>query len=498
MDPSDPQSLPPDPASGAPVPSDVTFDEFDLSEHLLQGIEDAGYVHATPVQVRAIPLILEGHEVVAQAKTGTGKTAAFGLPLLELLDPYRKEVQAVVLTPTRELARQVAEELEKLGVHGDVHATAIYGGDSMSRQVTALKRGAQIVVGTPGRVLDHLHRRTLNPRRVEWLVLDEADEMLSMGFERELAEILGFLPKQRRTLLFSATFPPFIEKHVVRHIKDPVRVTLSTDAVVVETIEHHYYLATRPEKDRYLVAVLDEERVESGLVFCNRKDEARMVARMLRRHGYNAQHISSELSQTEREEVMGMIKRGELTVLVATDIAARGIDITGLSHVINYSVPESPEAYVHRAGRTGRVGRPGTAVTLAGGQELSSLRAIERLKGITLQERRLPSEDVIMERRTERLIEDLKRIAKVRTPEDKIRGDREEFKRVAALLQEDEGSREVIYLLLQSFFEGISSNAMDAASGTDAEEFARKATRGEGGGTARSPARKRAPRSRSR
>lgn len=457
--PSAPTTSEPAATAVTSVPEDVTWDEFDLSDHILEGIEAAGWTEPMPVQVAAIPPILEGREVVVQARTGTGKTGAFGLPLLELLDPYRKDVQAVVLTPTRELARQVAGDIEKLGQFGEITAVAIYGGDPMSRQIAALRKGAQIVVGTPGRVLDHLDRRTLRVSGVDYLVLDEADEMLSMGFEKEMRAILRQLPRSYRTLLFSATFPPGIGRIFAKHQRQPVEIRLSSDAVVGSTTEHHYYLAPRQEKDHYLVAVLDEERVQSGIVFCNRRDETRMVANMLRRHGFIAQAINSDMAQSERDEVMGKLRSGELTVLVATDLAARGIDVSQLSHVINYTVPESPEMYVHRTGRTGRVGRAGVAVTLVGGQELTSLKLIEKLKGIRMQERKLPSEDVIMERRVERLIDDLKRVAQVRSPEQALKGDRPEFHAVAKRVQTDPECQEVVYMLLQSFFEGVRRTA---------------------------------------
>jgi len=457
-----------------PAREGVRFEEFDLSDHLLAGLADAGYVLATPVQVMAIPPILEGREAVVQARTGTGKTAAFGLPLLELLDPRVTGVQALVLTPTRELAQQVADEINLLGSHGPIFAVAVRGGDSMAKQLQALRKGAQIVVGTPGRVLDHLERGTLPLKRLAYFVLDEADEMLSLGFARELGQIMRHLPKKRRTLLFSATFPEVIERMVQKHVSDPIRVSLGDDETLRGQVEHHYYICPRAEKDRYLVAVLDAERIESALVFCSRRDETRSVARTLQRAGYHALPINSDLTQAERDEVMRQIRRGELTVLVATDIAARGIDITDLRHVVNYSTPESSEAYVHRTGRTGRLGRAGRAVTLVGATELSFLKSIEGIKDLRIEEQRLPPEEIIMAHRVDRLMHDLKRIATLRSPEDKIRGDREDWKLVAQRLQEEPQNREVLYLLLQSFFEGVRKTTAAAASGTAIDEMARE------------------------
>lgn len=295
-----------------------------------------------------------------------------------------------------------------------------------------------------------------------------------MGFARELGDIVRFLPKKRRTLLFSATFPEIIEKIVLRHVKDPVRVQLEGDDTLKGHVEHHWYLAPRAEKDKYLVAVLDAERIESAIVFCNRRDETRAVARVLQRAGYHALPINSDLTQTERDEVMGQIRSGDLTVLVATDIAARGIDISDLRHVVNYTTPESAEAYVHRTGRTGRLGRVGTALTLVSGNELSSLKSIEGIKDLRLEERRLPPDDVIMEHRVDRLLHDLRRLAALKSPEDRIRGSREDWERVAATLQEDPESKDVLYLLLQSFFEGVrkSTAAAATAPGSAVSEFA--------------------------
>ncbi|MEM7248223.1 MAG: DEAD/DEAH box helicase [Acidobacteriota bacterium] len=455
-----------------PVGEDVHFEDFDLCDEVLDGVRASGYENPTPVQVATIPAVLEGAEVVVQAQTGTGKTAAFGLPLLELLDDTYDRVQAVVLTPTRELAQQVASEIENLGQCCDIEAVALYGGDPLPRQVKLLEQGPHVVVGTPGRILDHLRRRTLKVRDVEYLVLDEADEMLSMGFARELNAILRFLPDDRKTMLFSATFPGAIERLIDRHVKDPVRICLSSDKEVADSVEHHYYVCSATEKPEYIVAVLDQERIDSAIVFCNRRDETRLVANVLRRAGYHALPINSDLSQSERDEVMATIKRKELRVLVATDIAARGIDISKLSHVVNYSVPESPDTYVHRSGRTGRVGRKGTAVTLVSGQELSALRQAEGIRGIHLEERRLPSSEEIMETRVKRLLEDLQELAELRTPEEKIRGDRTEFLEVAESIQDDEELRPVVYMLLQSFFEGVSKN-VSRKTGEDVESFAR-------------------------
>ena len=465
----------PDAAGNAPLrptpAEDVQFEDFDLSDEVLEGLEAANYRKPTPVQAQAITPMLEGHDVVVQARTGTGKTAAFGLPLLELVDPMRRHVQALVLTPVRELSQQVAAEINRLGKFTDIRAVSLHGGEPMGRQLRALDDGATIVVGTPGRVLDHL-RRGLSVRRVRHFVLDEADEMLSMGFAKELGDIVRYLPPRRQTALFSATFPSLVERLVQKHVHDPVRIALAEDEQMRGKVEHHYYIAPRIEKQRYLVAALDAECIESAIVFCNRRDETRMVAGVLQRAGYHAMPINADLSQAERDEVMAAIKRGDLTVLVATDIAARGIDISDLAHVVNYSTPESTEQYVHRTGRTGRLGKAGTAVTLVAAHELSSLKSIEGIKDIHLEEKRLPPDEVIMEHRVDRLMHDLQRLAALKSPEDRIRGDREDWQRVADKLQQDPESRAVLYLLLQSFFEGVRKNVASSARGSATEEAA--------------------------
>jgi ATP-dependent RNA helicase DeaD len=477
------------------VVTDVRFEEFDLSDDVLDGLEAAGYEFPTRVQIQSIPPILDGRDVVVQARTGTGKTAAFGVPLLELIDRDVDGVQALALTPTRELAQQIETEINRLGKQTPIRAAAIYGGESMAKQIRALEDGAQIVVGTPGRVLDLLNRRTLSLRRLDFFVLDEADEMLSQGFQRELLEIVRHLPKRpRQTMLFSATFPEVIERYVARHVVDPVRIALVEESQVAALVEHHYYIAPRADKDKDLVAVLDAERIESAIVFCNRRDETRKVANVLRKAGYHALPINSDLTQADRTEVMGQIKRGELTVLVATDIAARGIDISDLRHVVNYSTPESPEAYVHRTGRTGRLGKSGTAVTLVAAHELSSLKSIENIKGISIEERRLPAPEVIMEHRVERLMHDLKRLAALKSPEDRVRGDREDWRRVIEQLQGEPENSDVLYLLLQSFFEGVRRTTATAAR-AEVESFTRTdddpGGSEDGGAPKRRPARRR-------
>ncbi|RMG10700.1 MAG: DEAD/DEAH box helicase, partial [Deltaproteobacteria bacterium] len=352
----------------APQPSDyvadVRFEDLPLSEEVLAGIRERGYERPTPVQARCIEPALKGRDLSVRSKTGTGKTAAFGIPLIETVEPRGQLPQAVVLAPTRELANQVAEELAALGKHKSVRVLSIIGGASMQAQLDALARGVDIVVGTPGRVLDHIRRGTLDLSQVKVRVLDEADEMLSMGFLEEVTSVLNACPEEAQTLLFSATLPEDLGRIVARYMKDPESILLSGDEFTVEGIENRLY-ETRDDypKPRNLLYLLEMEDPDSAIIFCNTRDDTALVTAVLNRHGLPAALLNSDLSQKEREKAMQRIKSGEIRFLVATDLAARGIDISDLSHVVNYSLPEDPAVYMHRVGRTGRIGKKGTALS---------------------------------------------------------------------------------------------------------------------------------------
>ena len=346
------------------TPQLPSFDEMPLSDEVKQALADMGYTQPAPVQHAVYEPAARGLDLVVQARTGTGKTAAFGIPLVDQMIKRNQRVpQALVLTPTRELALQVARELEKIGAKRDVHLVSVYGGAPIQRQVDALRAGAQIIVGTPGRVLDHMRRGTLDPKELRILVLDESDEMLSMGFERELHAIVDFMPEKKQTLLFSATLPPEIVRMASTRLHEPQFIYLSGDHVGALEILHFVYFVMQDKADA-LVRMLEVEDPESALIFCNTRDETERVAGMLQRQGYDADWLNGDLPQSEREKVMTRSKEGNLRFLVATDVAARGIDISHLTHVINYDFPESTEVYVHRTGRTGRMGRTGTAISL--------------------------------------------------------------------------------------------------------------------------------------
>jgi ATP-dependent RNA helicase DeaD len=374
------------------APTEPTFDVLPLSAEVRRAIDEMGYRHPTPVQRAVFEAASEGRSLVVQARTGTGKTAAFGLPLVDrLVRPATKAVQALILCPTRELALQVSRELEALGKHRGTKVVAIYGGAPMGKQVEALAGGAQIVAGTPGRVLDHLRHKTLDPSGIRTLVLDEADEMLSMGFARELNAILEALPKSRQGLFFSATIPPDIERLANAQLKNPEFVTLSSDQVGALQIAHFVYVMRHGDKRDQLARIIEVEDPESAVVFCNTRDETQRVAEALKARGFDADWLNGDLPQSDRERVMAATREGRLRFLVATDVAARGIDISHLTHVINHDFPESAEQYVHRTGRTGRAGRTGTAISIIGPKDIGNLYLLRLTYKIRPIEKQLPS-----------------------------------------------------------------------------------------------------------
>ena len=385
----------------------ATFDTMNLSEPLRRALAEVGYALPTTVQTATFEPIAAGRDVIVQSKTGSGKTAAFAIPLLDRVIQPEKRVQAMVLCPTRELALQVSNECARLGKYRGVMTTAIYGGASMTKQIDELKAGAQFVAGTPGRVLDHLRRGTLDVKGLRAIVLDEADEMLSMGFAEELNAILEFIPprEKRQGLLFSATMPDSIQRLARRHLKEPEFITLSTDNVAPSDITHYVYFVGSASRTRELARILEVEKPEGAIIFCNTKDETEKVSAELQRLGLQADYLNGDLEQSSRERVLAALRTAKLQYLVATDVAARGIDISNLSHVINYGFPDSAEQYVHRTGRTGRAGRRGTAISLIGPKDVGNLYMLRLTYGIRPIERTLPSSS---EERTRREIERLK------------------------------------------------------------------------------------------
>ncbi|MBI2394747.1 MAG: DEAD/DEAH box helicase [Deltaproteobacteria bacterium] len=407
-DPSTPSAAP---SAAEPKP---TFDVLPLNAEVRKAIDEMGYSHPTPVQLACYDPVVRGKDVLVQARTGTGKTSAFGLPLVDQVVRKSGGLQVLTLCPTRELALQVAAEVTKLGKHRGIKVAAVYGGAPMGRQIAELEDGAHIVVGTPGRVLDHLRRGTMDPKGVRALVLDEADEMLSMGFEKELSQILERLPAQRQTLLFSATVTIDVNK-LVRKMNEPETIMLSGDQVGALDLAHYFYLQ-RGDKARDLLRVIEVEDPQSAICFCNTKDETERVAKELQKAGYAADYISGDLDQRERERVMNATREGKLRFLVATDVAARGIDISHLTHVINVDFPETAEAYVHRTGRTGRAGRTGTAISLISPKDIGNLYYLRLTYGLKPIERTLPTEQELSTRREADLISRVEQLAAGRAP----------------------------------------------------------------------------------
>jgi ATP-dependent RNA helicase DeaD len=388
--------------------AEVGFDELALSPEIRRALADRGYTHPTPVQAQAFDPVMQGKDLIVRSKTGTGKTAAFGLPLLEKMDPADKAVRALVLCPTRELALQVASEISDLGKHKGVRVTAIYGGASMKEQEDALESGSPIVVGTPGRIWDHIRRKNLKLQGCRHAVLDEADEMLNQGFYEEVTRILDQLPKDRQVLLFSATVPPEIQNLISQYTTSPEMLMLSGDVLTVDHIHHVRYDVTDAyPKPRNLIYVLEMEEPDNAIVFCNTRDDTALVTAVLNRNGFDAELLNGDLPQKERERVMGKVKRGEVAFMVATDIAARGIDISDLRYVINYSLPEDPAVYLHRVGRTGRIGKKGTAINLISGRELGTFTALEKKYGIKFEKREMPSPEEAMRMWTERHVREI-------------------------------------------------------------------------------------------
>ena len=375
------------------------FDALSLRPEIQRALREMEFESMTPVQTATLEPIFDGRDLMVQAQTGTGKTAAFGIPLVDRIVSTKPGVQALVLEPTRELALQVAAEIARVARYADIRVAAIYGGAAMGRQVSELKDGAQIVAGTPGRVLDHLRRGTFLPKGLKVLILDEADQMLSMGFAEEINAILDRLPKLRQTLLFSATIPDDIQRLAQRHMRSPTLLSLSSDRIGAEAIRHFFYLVpANRSREQALLDIFEVENPESAIVFCNTRDDTNRVAHALQRAGCAADWLNADLAQSDREAVLTRTREGKVRFLVATDVAARGIDISHLTHVVNYGFPESAESYVHRTGRTGRMGRTGTAISLIGPSDVGNLYYLRLQYKIDPIERRLPTDE---ERRAE-------------------------------------------------------------------------------------------------
>jgi ATP-dependent RNA helicase DeaD len=451
--------------------ADISFEDMNLSEPIRRAIAERGYTHPTPVQAKAFKPAMEGRDLIVRSKTGTGKTAAFGLPLLEKIPADERRVRALILCPTRELALQVADELKQLGKHKGIKVAAIYGGASMKQQEDALEEGTPIIVGTPGRVFDHINRGNLKLDGCDHAVLDEADEMLNQGFYEEVTRILDRLPKDRQVLLFSATVPTDIQNLIARYTTNAETLLLSGDVFTVEHIHHiRYDVSDAFPKPRNLIYVLEKEEPQNAIIFCNTRDDTALVTAVLNRNGFDAELLNGDLPQKERERVMGKVKRGEVAFMVATDIAARGIDISGLEYVINYSLPEDPAVYLHRVGRTGRIGNKGTAINLFSGRELATYSVLEKKYGIKFEKRDMPAPEEAMHLWTERHLREVREGASGSVFEG--------FLPLAAQLKQRPDADDLVAFLLKYFFSHLRMEKAQAAASTEPQAPAERKPEG--------------------
>ncbi len=425
-----------------------SFAALNLSAETLSSLDSMGYQAPTDVQFETIPRALAGKDLVVQSRTGTGKTAAFGIPMVEKIDPGVDGIQGVALAPTRELALQVAAELTEIGRAKGVKVESIYGGDSMERQLEGIRAGAHVIVGTPGRVLDHLRRKTLRFESVKMLVLDEADRMLDMGFAVEMGQIMEYMPAQRQSLLFSATIPLGIRGLIYHYLTEPEWVLLSEDQIYVKEVEHLYCLTPRMHKEATVYKLLEYENPASSMIFCNTREETRLVYTFLAGKGLAAAMLSSDLPQKKREKVMARFRSGEIRHLVTTDVASRGIDIEDLSHVFIFSTPDSPEQYIHRAGRTGRVGKSGRAISLVSAHDLMNFNRLVKRYHVEVRELPVPSDQEVIERKVERLVTRLAAEGQNLPLEDFA-----EFSPIARRVADHEHRDRIVALLLRKYFE---------------------------------------------
>ena len=387
----------------------VRFDGLQLDERIVRAVTDMGFEAASPIQAQAIPVQLEGLDIIGQAQTGTGKTAAFGIPLLQKIDPDSKKLQAIALCPTRELAIQVAEEIRRLAkyMHG-IKVLPIYGGQDIVRQIRGLKDGTQIVIGTPGRVMDHMRRKTIRCDHVHTVIMDEADEMLNMGFLEDMETILSQLPEERQTVMFSATMPPAIQEIARKFQKDPVNVKVVKKELTVPKVTQYYYEVKPKTKVEVMCRLLDMYAPKLSVAFCNTKKQVDELVQELQGRGYFAEGLHGDLKQEQRDRVMNSFRNGATEILVATDVAARGIDVDDVEAVFNYDIPQDDEYYVHRIGRTGRAGRDGIAFSFVVGREVYKLRDIQRYCKTRIIPQAIPSLDDITEIKAEKIMDQVK------------------------------------------------------------------------------------------
>lgn len=434
----------------------LRFEDMNISNEICRAVLDMGFEEATPIQSQAIPVILEGKDIIGQSQTGTGKTAAFGIPLLERINPEDRRLQALILCPTRELAIQVSEEFRKLLKYKDnIRVLPIYGGQPIDRQIAALRKGTQVVIGTPGRVMDHMRRRTIKAETVQMMVLDEADEMLDMGFREDIETILVKIPEEHQTLLFSATLSPEILDITKRFQKNPEFIKIVRKELTVPNIEQYYFDVKEKTKLDALCRIIDVYDPKLAMVFCNTKKRVDDLVEMLQGRGYFAEGLHGDLKQAQRDKVMQKFRNGTIEILVATDVAARGIDVDDIDVVFNYDVPQDEEYYVHRIGRTGRAGKAGKAFTFCVGKEIYKLRDIMRYTKTKIQQQKLPTLSDVEEMKTNIYLEKIKGIIEEGHLTKYIH-------LVDRLMEEDYTSIDIAAALLKDHLSDINADDIDA------------------------------------
>lgn len=387
----------------------LKFEEIDLSEEIQKAVSDMGFEEMSPIQTQAIPIILEGLDIIGQAQTGTGKTAAFGIPIIEMCNPQDRMPQAIVLCPTRELSIQVAEEIRRLSKYKkNIFVLPVYGGQPINRQINALKKGVQIIVGTPGRVMDHIRRKTLKLDNIKMMILDEADEMFDMGFRDDIEWVMNRLPEERQTVFFSATMPSEIVKFAKRYQKDPKIIRVAHKELTVPRVEQYYVELKEHIKTEILSRLIDIYNPKLSIVFCNTKKKVDELTIELQGRGYFVDGLHGDLKQPQRDRVMNKFRTGNIDILVATDVAARGLDIDDVDMVFNYDIPHDEEYYVHRIGRTARAGREGIAFSLVVGRDIKRIKDIQRYTKTKIARKDLPTLKDMEERQTDILFESIK------------------------------------------------------------------------------------------
>ncbi|MBE3142015.1 MAG: DEAD/DEAH box helicase [Thermoplasmata archaeon] len=455
----------------ADVPSEISIEG--LTPELRAACDRAGWKILTPVQAKSIPYILAGRDMMVQSRTGSGKTGAYLLPIMQKINMQQNAAQALVLVPTRELALQVSKEAQMLTQGTNLRTVVVYGGVGYNAQLEAFRGGAQLVVGTPGRILDHLLKNTLSLDHLKILIFDEADRMLSMGFYPDMVKIRKYIPSREiLSSMFSATFPPQVIRLADQFLRQPQLLSLSGNQVHIAEIEHIYYVVPGMRKERSLVRIIEIENPASAIIFCNTKDTVHYLSVVLKRFGYDSDELSSDLVQSMREKVMARVKRGALRFLVATDVAARGIDIPDLSHVIQYEPPEDPEAYIHRAGRTGRMGSSGVAISLVAEMEKFKLQSIARYYNINMEERQLASDEELERVVAERITALLESRLRAR---DNLQVERmQRFLPLARNLAQSDDEMALIAMLLDDYYQqSLHAIPVQPMAGSDEDHISK-------------------------